>query len=170
MKLWGSIDVLSDKKQVVTPPSVHPSGTIYQWDISPDQIQKANLPHWLVEYLSQYKSKVNVSSTISTKVQASAKNRRTPKRNDIYNLLESADWVSFYSGITNNIRGNGEWLSSKCPFHEDRHNSFSFNKRNGAWICFAGCGSGNGFNIIQKVYNINFKQAIHVIKGEDLFV
>ncbi|MEI2354919.1 bifunctional DNA primase/polymerase [Mesobacillus zeae] len=29
-KLWDSIDILSDNKQVVAPPSIHPSGTVYQ--------------------------------------------------------------------------------------------------------------------------------------------
>lgn len=84
--------------------------------------------------------------------------------------METANWINFYCNFTKNIRGSGEWLSSTCPFHDDRHNSFSFNKINGAWKCFAGCGSGNGFNIVQRIYNLSFKQAVQVIKGEDLIV
>lgn len=53
MKLWDNIDILSDRKQVVAPPSIHPSGTVYSWYLSPTQINKANLPEWLIEYLLQ---------------------------------------------------------------------------------------------------------------------
>jgi hypothetical protein len=120
MKLWNSIDVLSDKKQEVAPPSVHPTGTTYQYGLSPSQIQKADLPVWLIEYLLKYKPDNNDSFKTDTKIQESFKKSRMLNRNDIQNLFESADWVGFYERITNNIKGNGEWLSSKCPFHNDQ--------------------------------------------------
>lgn len=39
-------------------------------------------------------------------------------------------------------RGNGQYIG-KCPSHDDKHNSFSFNVDNGVFKCFAGCGSGD---------------------------
>ncbi|MBT2663853.1 bifunctional DNA primase/polymerase [Bacillus sp. ISL-45] len=166
MKLWDSIDILSDKKQVVAPPSIHPKGTVYRWELSPKQVEKADLPLWIVEYIFENR-RIGIfekSSTMENKL------RTNLKSNAANMLLENVDWIDFYSRFTNNIKGNSEWLSSKCPFHQDKHNSFSFNIKNGAWKCFAGCGSGNGFSAVQTLYKINFQQALKVIKGEDLIV
>lgn len=39
---------------------------------------------------------------------------------------------------------SGENLTARCPFHDDRRASLSFNpEKNGAWKCFAGCGEGS---------------------------
>lgn len=34
------------------------------------------------------------------------------------------------------------WVLTCCPFHEDRHPSFSYNVELDRWKCFAGCGGG----------------------------
>ncbi|MCU9612744.1 bifunctional DNA primase/polymerase [Caldibacillus lycopersici] len=164
MKLWGGIDVLSDYKQVVAPPSIHPSGKQYKWIISPKDTNKADLPNWLLAYLvndKQHKIAEEKNLNIT---------KKRIKLSDFETLLNNIDWISFYSKITSNIRGNGEWLSSKCPFHQDQHNSFSFNRKNGAWICFAGCGSGNSIILLQKLFNITFSQALQLLKGRDIYV
>lgn len=172
MKLWDSIDILSDKKQVVAPPSIHPKGTVYRWELSPKQVEKADLPLWLVEYILDNSRNGNFdrSSTIENKITTKNKLRTNFKSNAANMLLENVDWIDFYSRFTSNFKGNGVWLSSKCPFHQDKNNSFSFNIKNGAWKCFAGCGSGNGFSAVQTIYKINFQQALKVIRGEDLIV
>ena len=42
--------------------------------------------------------------------------------------------------------------SAKCPFHQDRHNSFSVWRSNGSWRwkCHAGCGAGDEINFVEK--------------------
>ena len=42
--------------------------------------------------------------------------------------------------------------SAKCPFHEDRHNSFSVWQNNGSWFwkCHAGCGTGDEVTFLEK--------------------
>jgi hypothetical protein len=48
--------------------------------------------------------------------------------------------------------------SARCPFHEDRNNSFSvFQTRTGqwAWNCFAGCGGGDAVAFLARVTNIS---------------
>jgi hypothetical protein len=42
------IDVQSTGKMVVAPPSVHASGNIYEWIISPDDIPLAPIPEWVI--------------------------------------------------------------------------------------------------------------------------
>jgi putative DNA primase/helicase len=41
--------------------------------------------------------------------------------------------------------------SGRCPFHEDKHNSFSLWQRDGAWFfkCHAGCGQGDEITFLE---------------------
>lgn len=171
MKIWNSIDILSDKKQVVAPPSVHPSGSLYRWVLSPKQIEKADLPMWLVKYLIEYNNQNSCDKPLSKKINIKKlyNKKNAFNRDNINNLLNRVDWVDYFSRFTTNITGNGEWLSCKCPFHDDKHNSFSFNKNHGGWKCFAGCGSGNGIQAVQLLSNTDFRQAILILQGDDIF-
>lgn len=158
MKLWNTIDVLSDGKQVVVPPSQHPSGKIYGWIISPRMTTKADLPEWLVDLL--FATKNNPTSKVY------------PKNKQINRAIdwEELDWISLYSTFVRNIRGNGQWRSSTCPFHDDINNSFGFNIMSGSFSCFAGCGTGSGLQAVQKLYGISRHQAIRLLKGENVYV
>src|SRR5437764_562304 len=42
--------------------------------------------------------------------------------------------------------------SARCPFHDDRHNSFSVWQKDGrwSWKCHAGCGQGDEINFVAK--------------------
>ena len=52
--------------------------------------------------------------------------------------------------------------SARCPFHEDRHNSFSVWQKDGAWFwkCHAGCGEGDEINFVEKYKAITRAEAI----------
>ena len=47
--LTPKVDVRGDGAYAVAPPSVHPSGTVYEWLISPDEAEPAEPPAWLVK-------------------------------------------------------------------------------------------------------------------------
>lgn len=49
------------------------------------------------------------------------------------------------------IRGflRGSELRARCPLHSDTNPSFSLNTEEGTWICFAGCGSGEFFRLVE---------------------
>lgn len=49
--LGPGIDVRGDGGQVVAPPSIHPSGTVYTWEHSPEESQIAPAPAWLLDRL-----------------------------------------------------------------------------------------------------------------------
>jgi hypothetical protein len=55
--------------------------------------------------------------------------------------------------------------SARCPFHDDKHNSFSTWK-NGTelwlWKCHAGCGEGDEITFLEKHRGISTKEAIKV--------
>src|SRR5947208_8007734 len=42
-------------------------------------------------------------------------------------------------------------LKLRCPFHDDREPSLSFNTERGVWRCHAGCGGGGLIDFEQKL-------------------
>ena len=64
------------------------------------------------------------------------------------------EFVSQYVELSSNGRG-------LCPFHDDKHASFSVNAKQNYWYCFAGCGGGSIIDFWMKYKNVDFKQAVH---------
>ena len=166
------VDFLSDKKQVVAPPSIHPSGHQYRWAISPNEIERADLPKWFIELIGNKKTKPLMTENKKSLAKKTSNSlyKKTGKKKSIEELLITVNWIDFYSRFVSNITGSGEWLSSTCPFHDDQNNSFGFHSQTGGWCCFAGCGSGNGLQAIQKLYGVSIKQAIRIANGENIYV
>ncbi len=53
--------------------------------------------------------------------------------------------------------------SGRCPFHDDKHNSFSvFPSRSGGWLwkCHAGCGGGDQVEYLKQRFNLSTGEAI----------
>ena len=50
-------------------------------------------------------------------------------------------------------KGANGWRQGRCPFHEDKHESFSFNTVSGGWKCHAGCGGGGLVSFIERLYS-----------------
>ena len=50
-KIGPGLDVKSDGGYIVAPPSVHPDGGEYRWKVSPDDMEAAALPVWLLAML-----------------------------------------------------------------------------------------------------------------------
>lgn len=69
------------------------------------------------------------------------------ERIDIY------DFVSRYVQLDKKGRGC-------CPFHDDHRPSFSVNREEGYWNCFAGCGGGDVIHFYEKIRGISRGQAI----------
>lgn len=40
------------------------------------------------------------------------------------------------------VATRGDWRDARCPWHDDRSRSFTFNVQSGGWKCQAGCGHG----------------------------
>lgn len=163
------VDFLSDKKQVVAPPSIHPNGHQYYWIIHPTEVERADLPNWFIDLINSKKQFSKNNKSLAKKTSKPLY-RKTYKNESLESILHNVDWINFYSRFVSNIAGSGEWMSSTCPFHEDEQNSFGFNTENGGWRCFAGCGSGNGLQAVQRLYYVSPKQAIKLLKGENVYV
>lgn len=64
------------------------------------------------------------------------------------------------------MKKEGSRYKAKCPFHHENTPSFDIHLDQGTWIygCF-GCGvSGNIFQFIQKTDNLEFKEAVRVVR------
>ncbi len=73
--------------------------------------------------------------------------------------VDIVDYASRY--VTLNRRGNDFWAC--CPFHNERTPSFVVHQDNQFYKCF-GCGeSGNVYNLVMKMENISFMDAVEMI-------
>jgi hypothetical protein len=57
--LADGLDIRAEGGYVVTPPSVHPSGKVYDWVIPPTEAQLAPAPTWLLEMLKKHRKQQN---------------------------------------------------------------------------------------------------------------
>ncbi|MEW8997917.1 MAG: DUF927 domain-containing protein [Thermoanaerobacter sp.] len=75
-------------------------------------------------------------------------------------LDRKIDWIKFYSNYFKEMKPTGQnKMLVHCPFHDDQHASMWFNVENGLWKCEA-CGeSGNGQTFLEKIENIDGKEA-----------
>lgn len=55
--------------------------------------------------------------------------------------------------------------SCRCPFHEDRKNSFSISSDGLLWNCFAGCGGGDAIDFLARVCQLDRKAACRTFLG-----
>ena len=49
--------------------------------------------------------------------------------------------------------------SCRCPFHEDRRNSFSVYDSGLRWKCFAGCGGGDSITFLERATGLSNREA-----------
>lgn len=68
--------------------------------------------------------------------------------------------LDYYQGEFPNLRGQGQWRSVRCPFHDDHSPSLSINLVHGGFQCH-GCGAKGGdvlaFQMLR--YEQGFKEA-----------
>src|SRR5438445_13694799 len=62
-------------------------------------------------------------------------------------------------------RERGSEISCRCPLHDDRSPSFSINIDTGLWICYAGCGSGNLAQLVQRIKGGSIAEARRLAEG-----
>ena len=67
--------------------------------------------------------------------------------------------LAFYKQLGINLKGSNEWRSAKCPFHDDKHASFSINTVHGGFICHACGAKGDMLKFYMDYKKVNFKTA-----------
>jgi DNA primase len=63
------------------------------------------------------------------------------------------------------LRQQGRSLMGRCPFHDDRHPSFSVSPEKGLWFCFV-CGiGGDAISFVMEIENVDFLEACEILAG-----
>lgn len=61
------------------------------------------------------------------------------------------------------LKKRGKEHIGKCPFHDDRHPSFSVNPEKGLWCCYA-CGIGGDiFSFLTRLRGYSFQEAVEEV-------
>ncbi len=73
------------------------------------------------------------------------------------------DWGAMFDALSPDLklRGRGVQRYGHCPFHDDKSPSFSLNAQTGLWKCFAGCGQGDAFAFVSKLFDVSFPEAVN---------
>lgn len=140
-------DIQGDKKQVIAPNSLHPSGNKYavEWNLPIAEIPFSELIALFSEYLPQEKV---------TRTELS--NGGKELTDQIRQKLMVADILSEYFGIDTHKN------PTMCPFHNSNGGKcLSFT--NEVWHCFHCEQSGDIFTLIEKKENCSFKQALTIL-------
>ena len=66
------------------------------------------------------------------------------------------------------LRRVGKELLGLCPFHPDRHPSFSVNPDKEKWHCFGCQAGGDSVTFVMRMENVDFKAASKILGREPL--
>ena len=169
MKLPG-IDILAQRKYVLAPPSVHPSGAKYRIfrDVLPAQAGTIEdvLPVEWVKHQDCSKTLKNGSE------RALSESAHFDTDLDPFEIAENPDVEYFGQNLISDIRsrfriedffpdrissdrGAGRWFLARCPLHDDRNPSLSIDVKNQVCSCRAGCNDGRSLDVINLFAQMN---------------
>jgi len=82
-------------------------------------------------------------------------------------IKRNVDIISLFTSFGVSLEQKGNSFIGNCPFHEDKTPSLSVDRGKGLYNCF-GCGeSGDIFNLVQKMQNVDFKESLQFLKEFD---
>ena len=81
----------------------------------------------------------------------------------IYDILVGQDYPGKLFRDLKKLKRTATGYIACCPFHEDKSPSFSISGNKPVWNCFAGCGSGDWIQYLQKKEGKTFKEALEVL-------
>lgn len=75
------------------------------------------------------------------------------------NTDDFVDYEAEYKAVIKNAKIRGKQLIGRCPFHDDKKDSFSVNVKTGQWKCFAEGKKGNFTSFYAEIHGIDNKEA-----------
>ena len=79
--------------------------------------------------------------------------------NEIRSKIDIVDLISEYVPLTK----KGQYYWGVCPFHNDKNPSMSVSPTRQTFTCWSCHTSGNAYNFIQQIENIDFKAALKLL-------
>ena len=117
-----------------------------------DQIQMLCAPQTVPEKIFADFVELGDQANMKSQIQPS-ENSGAMVSSQIKESVTVLDFVSKYVELSTDGRG-------LCPFHNDKHASFSVNSEENYWHCFAGCGGGSIIDFWMKFQDYDFKTAV----------
>src|SRR5699024_10616833 len=77
-------------------------------------------------------------------------------------ILESTDIVALISDYVD-LKKSGSSYVGLCPFHDDRHPSFSVNEQKKLYHCFSCGASGDAIEFVKNIENVDFQTALKIL-------
>jgi hypothetical protein len=152
------IEVRGSGRYVVAPPSVHPSGVVYQAVDPRAKILRVNLPAILpsVARSTQLPSKTPVNQGASLKQIILA-----------WDILELARTLT---ELKSSDGGRGRWWLGLCPFHDDHSPSFWLDAERQRFGCYSprcvAHRSGDVVNLFALAHRVTVQEAIQMMRGQ----
>lgn len=79
--------------------------------------------------------------------------------NEIRSKIDIVELISEYVPLSK----KGQYYWGICPFHNDKNPSMSVDPKRQTYTCWSCHNSGNVFNFIENIENINFKEALKIL-------
>jgi DNA primase catalytic core len=64
------------------------------------------------------------------------------------------------------LKGTGDNLLGRCPWHEDGTASLVVTVSKNLWHCMAGCGGGSVIDWVMRTQGVSFRHAVEVLRGD----
>lgn len=85
---------------------------------------------------------------------------------DVIQVKDRADLVATIGRYVELKRSGSSWKGS-CPFHRDKHPSFSVSPDRGTWKCFSCNQGGDVISFLMLIRNLSFVEAVEEIAEEN---
>lgn len=84
-------------------------------------------------------------------------------------ILSRIDYLSYFKKYIEDVKSLGtDQYKGFCCFHEDKSSGnpgFTFNARNGRWKCYSGCGEGDIFHFVARIYSFDVRKEFRKVLG-----
>lgn len=155
------IDIKAGGGYVLIPPSIHPTGYIYQVLSSASILSINTLSEVLPEQLLSIERQPDPikPAPIETNIWESIENPFTGQADLLNKIRQHHKIETFFPGA---IETGQHWLTTNCPFHSDKHPSFWIDTNKQLCGCFSGCTPKplDIVNLVAKLHRLSNKEAI----------
>ena len=76
------------------------------------------------------------------------------------------DWGFAFADLNGSHNGQDGWRKARCPFHDDKNPSLSFQPATGAWKCHAEDIGGDGLEYLMRLHDKTLPQVIEELSAQ----
>ncbi len=150
---WG--DIKGRGGYVLIPPSVHPSGAVYQ---AVDDAAPILRVHSLAEVVPDAPEPPPPPPLPLTAVAPMSSLWPMTRAEEVRAAIPI---ISYFPGAKA-TGSNGRWMMARCPWHDDRHESLWIDSERGICKCYAGCTPKplDVIGVYARLQGISYRQAL----------